>query len=91
METSGHVTVGGAKILAKWASKGIAKVKRENDAFKFTNGRSLSLSSVAVVSKPCDLGLLALYWKGVFLGVGKITRSKIINILDTGEFLRRGY
>ncbi len=91
VEVEGSVTIGGAKLLAKWARRGLAKVKRERDAFLFTNGKSLSLSSVSILSKPCREGYLALFWKGVFLGVGKLEKSKVANVLDTGDFLRRGY
>ncbi len=91
VETEGIVTVGGAKLLAKWAKRGLAKVKRERDAFLFTSGKSLSLSSVSIISEPCKEGYLALFWRAVFLGVGRIERTRVINVLDVGDFLRRGY
>ena len=91
VEVSGEVTIGGAKILAKWANRGLGKVKREKDAFKFTTGKSLSLSSISVIKEPCEKGYVALFWKDVFIGIGRISKNRVENVLDVGEFLRRGF
>ena len=78
-------------LLARTASRGVVRVKDEKRAMMFLYGRDLFKGSITVVKKPCKDGYVLVYWGSVLLGLGKMYRGTVLNIIDFGEFLRRGY
>ncbi len=91
VERRGKVTPGGVKVLSKSARRGIAEVVSERHAMLFLYGRDLFEDSFTIRSVPCEEGYALVYWRGVLLGLGKLSDNKLLNVLDFGDFLRRGY
>ena len=91
VESSGSVTPGGVMLLARTASRGVVRVKDEKRAMMFLYGRDLFKESVVMVKRPCKEGYVLVYWGSVLLGLGKMHRGLVLNVVDFGEFLRRGY
>jgi len=89
VERRGRVTPGGVKLLAKTARRGKVEVSDEGRAMLFLYGRDLF--DFKLTEPPCKKGYVLVYWDGVLLGLGKLEDDVVINVLDFGEFLRRGY
>ncbi len=89
VEKRGRVTPGGVKLLARGAKRGIIKVPDEKRAMLFLYGRDLF--EYEVISPPCETGYALVYWDDVLLGLGKVRGKVVLNVLDFGEFLRRGF
>ena len=90
VERKGKVTPGGVKLLAKYNRRGIVKVINERKAMLFLYGRDLFEGSFRVISKPCEKGFVLVYWDNILLGLGRLKGNMLINVIDFGEFLRRG-
>jgi NOL1/NOP2/fmu family ribosome biogenesis protein len=82
------VTPGGVKLLARSAKRGIVETDYKR-ALLFLYGRDLF--DFKVVKPPCKEGYVLVYWKGALLGLGRLAGSAVYNVLDFGEFLRRGF
>ncbi len=90
IEVNGEVTPGGVWLLSRTAKRGTVKVKGERKAMLFLYGRDLFKGSYEIVKKPCEKGFVLVYWKGILLGLGKLNKGNVKNLLDFGEYLRRG-
>jgi len=83
------VTPGGVKLLARTARRGIVEVNDEKRAMLFLYGKDLF--DFKLIKSPCEKGYVLVYWRGALLGLGKLEDRMVLNVLDFGEFLRRGY
>ncbi len=55
----------------------------------FIYGRDLLEGSFKVISRPkCKQGYVAVFHKGLFLGIGKLKKNLILNVVDVGLYLR---
>ncbi|NPA85144.1 MAG: hypothetical protein GXO07_03965 [Crenarchaeota archaeon] len=88
VERRGRVTPGGVKLLARTAKRGIVSVDHKR-AMLFLYGRDLF--EFEVLAEPCERGYVLVYWDDVLLGLGVLKKNVVANVLDFGEFLRRGY
>ncbi|ABU82017.1 hypothetical protein [Ignicoccus hospitalis] len=89
VERKNAVTPGGVKLLARWAKRGVVKAPDERRAMLFLYGKDLF--EFELVEPPCERGYVLVYWDDVLLGLGMIKKGIVLNLLDFGEFLRRGY
>ena len=91
IEEEGKITPGGVSLLSKFAKRGRAEALAHKHAMLFLYGRDLFRGSFKVVSSPCKRGYVLVYWEGILLGLGRLKRDILYNVIDFGEFLRRGY
>ena len=90
IEVDGKVTPGGVWLLSRNARRGWVEVKGEKKAMLFLYGKDLFKGSYEIIRGPCERGFVLVYWEGVLLGLGKLFKGNIKNVLDFGEYLRRG-
>lgn len=90
VEIEGEVTPGGIWLLSRTAKRGLIEVKEERKAMLFLYGRDLFKDSYRLVRRPCKSGFVLVFWEGVLLGLGKLIKGNVKNLLDFGEYLRRG-
>ncbi len=91
VERKGEVTPGALLLLHRYAKRGIVEVRDEKRAMMFLYGRDLFKGSFKVITRPCKRGYVLVRWQDLLLGLGRLKREEVKNLLDLGEFLRRGY
>lgn len=91
VEKNGKITPGGIALLARFAKRGMIKVKDEKKAMMFLYGRDLFKDSYKVIKRSCREGYVLVYWNGILLGLARLYKGMALNVIDFGEYLRRGY
>ncbi len=76
------------ELIARNARCGIVEAFGKG-AILFLYGRDLFKGSFKVISKPrCKERYVAVFHEGLFLGIGKLKKNLIINVVDVGLYLR---